>query len=449
MLGYEPGELEASYDTWASLLHPDDFETTQKIIHQHLADKSESYQVEFRLRTKSGDYCWILGRGKAIAWGEDGRPVRMVGSHVNIDSRKRAEKTLAGYRELLEDMVRNRTLELEQTSKLLEAIFDAIPDVIGVQDNAHRIIRYNAAGYRFLNMTQEEVVGKRCFELIGRTRECEGCATSQCYRRKRPESVERYEKALDVWLDVRAYPILDKDGQLVQVIEHLRDITEEKKAAAENRKLHEQLQYIQKLESLGTLAGGIAHDFNNLLMGIQGRSSLMKVDTDPSHPHSEHLLAIEDYVRSATDLTKQLLGFARGGKYEVKPTDINDLVVDSSSMFDRTKKEIRIHAKLHDSPLVVEVDRRQLEQVLLNMYINAWQAMPDGGSCTWKPRSSPWMIFTAYPTRQNPDAISRYRSRIPESVWMSSPAGKSLIHFLQKNKKTEEPVWAWPRPMKS
>ena len=379
MLGYEPDELEASYETWASLLHPDDFEITQQVIQQHIDNNSESYEVEFRLRTKSDAYCWIMGRGKVISRGEDGRPVRMVGSHVNIDSRKRAEQTLAEYRELLENMVQERTLELEQTSKLLEATLDAIPDVIGLQDNKHRIIRYNAAGYRFLNMTHEEVIGKRCFELIGRKKECEQCATSECYETKRPATVERYENALGVWLDVRAYPILDKNGNLVRVIEHLRDITEEKAAAAENRKLHEQLEYIQKMESLGTLAGGIAHDFNNLLMGIQGRASLMTIDTDPSHPHSEHLHAIEDYIKSATDLTKQLLGFARGGKYEAKPIDINELVIDSATMFGRTKKEIEIHTHLHASPTVVEADRRQLEQVFLNMYINAWQAMPDGG----------------------------------------------------------------------
>ena len=147
----------------------------------------------------------------------------------------------------------------------------------------------------------------------------------------------------------------------------------------ENTKLERQLQQSQKFEAIGTLAGGIAHDFNNLLMGIQGRASLMSVDLESSHPHSEHIKAIEGYIRSATDLTKQLLGFARGGKYEVRPIDINVLLIESAAMFGRTKKEIRIHNKLQNPPPVVEVDRRQIEQVLLNLYVNAWQAMPDGG----------------------------------------------------------------------
>ncbi|MBC2710157.1 MAG: response regulator, partial [Desulfosarcina sp.] len=135
----------------------------------------------------------------------------------------------------------------------------------------------------------------------------------------------------------------------------------------------------QKFKAIGTLAGGIAHDFNNLLMGIQGRTSLMSVDLEPSHPHSDHINAIEDYIRSAADLTRQLLGFARGGKYEVRPIDINELLHESATMFGRTKKEIRIHTKLQNLSPVVAADRRQLEQVLLNLYVNAWQAMPDGG----------------------------------------------------------------------
>ncbi|MGD9332722.1 MAG: PAS domain-containing protein [Desulfobacterales bacterium] len=379
MLGYEPDELPASYDTWVSLLHPDDLKPTQEIIQNHIDNRSESYEIEFRLRTKSGPWIWILGRGKVCEWDDDGHPVLMVGSHVNIDSRKRAEQKLARYQTRLEKMVRERTKALEQTSTLLEATFDAIPDVLGVQDDQHHIIRYNAAGYRLLDMGPEEVVGKRCYELIGRNQECERCATSQCYRTKRPASVKHYEKALDAWLDVRAYPILDENGRLVKVIEHLRDITPEVKAEAENRSLQKQLQHAQKMESLGTLAGGIAHDFNNLLMGIQGRASLMNIDLPASHPHQEHLQAIEEYVLSATHLTKQLLGFARGGKYEVKPLDINALALESAAMFARTRKEIRIQSKPHPSPLIVNADRGQLEQVLLNMYVNAWQAMPEGG----------------------------------------------------------------------
>ena len=379
MLGYAPDAFPASYDRWASLVHPDDLDQTCAVIRQDLDDGKEGYEVEFRLRTQKGSWLWVLGRARVVERDSAGRPVHVIGSHVNIDTRKRAERKLAEYREELEMRVRDRTRELEQTTSLLEATFNAIPDILGVQDDQHRIIRYNAAGYRFLNMTPEAVAGKRCYELLGREDECEPCATSECYRTKQPASMERYEEALSAWLDVRAYPILDDQGNLVKVIEHLRDITPAKTVEAENRRLQEQLRHAQKMESVGTLAGGIAHDFNNLLMGIQGRISLMSLEMSPGDAHLEHLQAIEDYIRSAADLTKQMLGFARGGKYDVKPLDINDLVCGSAAMFERTRKELLVRTRTHAAPLIVEADRRQMENVLLNLYINAWQAMATGG----------------------------------------------------------------------
>jgi nitrogen-specific signal transduction histidine kinase/CheY-like chemotaxis protein len=148
----------------------------------------------------------------------------------------------------------------------------------------------------------------------------------------------------------------------------------------ERKKLTDQLYQAQKMEAIGTLAGGIAHDFNNLLMGIQGYTSIMLMEVDASHPYYEQLKAIQTMVQSGAGLTKQLLGFARSGRYEVKPTDLNDLIGRSVNLFGRTRKEIRIFEKYADNVLNVEVDRGQIEQVLLNLFVNAWQAMPGGGS---------------------------------------------------------------------
>ncbi len=173
-----------------------------------------------------------------------------------------------------------------------------------------------------------------------------------------------------VWVDLNAVQINWKGKPAT--LNFLRDITLQ-------RKLEKQLQLSQKMDAVGTLAGGIAHDFNNLLMGIQGRTSLMLFETDPLHFHFEHLTEIEAYIKRATKLTKQLLGFARGGKYEVKPTDLNVLIDKSCQMFGRTKKEITIYKKYQDKIWTVEVDRSQIDQVLLNVFVNAWQAMPGGG----------------------------------------------------------------------
>ena len=159
----------------------------------------------------------------------------------------------------------------------------------------------------------------------------------------------------------------------------LRDVSARKMAEEEKHKLETQLQQAQKMESIGTLAGGIAHDFNNILMGIQGNASLMHLKIDSEHPNFEKIKNIEAYVQNGTSLTKQLLGFARRGKYLVKATDINEIIDKSSALFARTRKEIQVHTNLYESIWTVEVDRGQIEQVLLNLYVNAWQAMLNGG----------------------------------------------------------------------
>ena len=147
----------------------------------------------------------------------------------------------------------------------------------------------------------------------------------------------------------------------------------------EKKELEAQLQQAQKMEAIGTLAGGIAHNFNNILMGIEGYTSLMLMDIYPTHPHRKNLEGIEKQIQSGAELTKQLLGFARGGKYEIIATNLNELIKTQNRMFGRTKKEITICEKYEENLWIVNVDRGQIEQVLLNLYVNAWQAMPRGG----------------------------------------------------------------------
>jgi two-component system, cell cycle sensor histidine kinase and response regulator CckA len=165
--------------------------------------------------------------------------------------------------------------------------------------------------------------------------------------------------------------VLEFEGKKV-IQGTLRDVTEQER-------LKQHLQHAQKMEAIGTLAGGVAHDFNNLLMGIMGNASLMKMDLEAGHPHWEKLTHIEEYAESGSTLTRQLLGLARGGKYEPKALHLNDVVEKTSRMFGRTRKEIAIHASYEKDLWTVQADGGQMEQILLNMYVNAWQAMPEGG----------------------------------------------------------------------
>ncbi len=172
----------------------------------------------------------------------------------------------------------------------------------------------------------------------------------------------------------------ERTSQLTATNKNLRqEIEERKRAELQRIELENKLQQVQKLEAMGTLAGGIAHDFNNLLMGIQGYTSLILLDLDSSNRYYEKLKSIEEYVVRGAELTRQLLGFARGGKYEVRPANLNEVAQKSSQMFGRTQKEITIHTNFQEGIWTVEVDQGQLEQVLLNLYVNASQAMPGGG----------------------------------------------------------------------
>lgn len=181
-----------------------------------------------------------------------------------------------------------------------------------------------------------------------------------------------------VWMEVSMKKTsLKKQACIVAVV---RDVTERKASEKEKRKLEAHAQQALKMDAIGTLAGGIAHDFNNLLMGIQGYTSLMLMSAKPGQPCYERLRSIEQQVLTGSDLTKQLLGFARRGRYEVKTTDLNELVCRTADMFGRTKRDIRIKEKYEEALWPADVDQSQIEQALLNLFVNAWQAMPGGGT---------------------------------------------------------------------
>ena len=281
----------------------------------------------------------------------------LIVSIVDITARKQAEE---GLREREEFYTR---------------LVATMPDIVVRMDMEGTILFISDAALKIGGYTRQDLEGRNMLTFIA--------------PEDQERAIENNIRMLEGKLGPKTYHLLMKDGEkrLFEVngdvlrtddgtpygiVHVMRDITEQ-------RKLERLLLQAHKMEAIGTLAGGIAHDFNNLLMGIQGRASLVSVELDHTHPHKEHLTAIEDYVRSATNLTKQLLGVARGGKYEITATDINHLVAGSAHMFGRTKKEIRIHEKLKPGPIIVAVDRKQIEQVLLNLYINAWQAMPEGG----------------------------------------------------------------------
>ena len=244
----------------------------------------------------------------------------------------------------------------------------------------------------FFNEASCELIGYPADELIGmNNRQFTSSSTAKkmfktfnrVYKTGKPAEIADFEvitkSNLKKHLELSASLIRDSEQNPIGFRGIVRDVTAKLKSQKEKERLASQIQHVQKMESIGTLAGGIAHDFNNLLMGFQGNISLMLMDLEDDHPYVEYLKNMESYVIRGSELTRQILGFARRGKYQVKTTNINDLLDKSAEMFSRTKKEITIHKKFQDDLWPVDVDRGQLEQVLLNLFVNAWQAMPAGG----------------------------------------------------------------------
>lgn len=170
--------------------------------------------------------------------------------------------------------------------------------------------------------------------------------------------------------DIRQFTLLMQD---------MWSLIQRKQAEKEKKKIEVQLLQAQKTETIGTLVGGVAHNFNNLLMGIQGYTSLMLFETDSSNPNYARLKNIEKMVKSRLDLTRQLLAYARKGQEEVKPLDLNQLVEETSETFAGTRKEFTIHRELDEDLYTIEADQGQIEQLLLNLYANSADAMPEGG----------------------------------------------------------------------
>ena len=337
----------------AEVYHQKDLELMQSPQHQRYA---------FEVKDKEGHSRPVLF-AKDVFRDENGNVAGLLGAFLDITELKQAEDALRSSHE--------RFL----------TVLDSIDATIYVADmETYEIL--------FMNKYMKEsfgsdLIGEICWAVFrNESTPCQHCTNDQLldsngepagvcvWQGKNPITGKWYlnhDRAIK-WIDDR-----------IVRIQIATDITELKNIELERKRFEEKLTQVQKMEALGTLSGGVAHDFNNLLMGIQGNVSLMATSADLSNSNRVHLKAIEDHIRSAADLTQKLLGLSRGGKYDVKPIDINSLLTECASMFGRARKEITIHSELSNPLPVVEADKQQIEQVLLNLFVNAWQAMPHGG----------------------------------------------------------------------
>ncbi|MEN8806723.1 MAG: response regulator [Desulfobacterales bacterium] len=321
----------------------------------------------------------------------------IFGSHAQytINNLKKKEKELVTYRNHLEELVNDRTSALLATNQKLR-------DEISVRERSEQALRESEEKYRLLVENANDAIfiiqdDKVTFPNP-KARQLSSEMNVAIDRQPffdfvHPDDEDRvinwYERRLknnDVpstctfklidlfgkehWIELNA--VLIYWEKKIAALNFLKDITAQKI-------MEIQFRQSQRMESIGTLAGGIAHDFNNLLMGIQGNTSVMLLDIEPDHSLYENLRSIQRCVKSGANLTRQLLGFARGGKYVVKPTHINEVIDRTANIFGRSRKDINFHRRYNKNIWMVNVDVGQIEQVLLNLYVNAWQAMPNGG----------------------------------------------------------------------
>ncbi len=307
---------------------------------------------------------------------------RMV-SHLAATTVRKEE--LEAHQEELHQV--NTKLKLEVTDRkqaetALRESEERLQAILAMNPNP--IVVYSKEGFpEYLNKAFRENFGWSLEELKGRPipfvphdlKQESSEKLSNVYRtgnivRFESQRLNRQGQLSDVLLC--AAPFMGPNKEPIGMVVNYSDITEIKR-------LKSQLHHSQKMEAIGTLAGGIAHNFNNVLMGISGLVSLMLLNKKDSDPDYKHLKNMEEYSQNAAELTKDLLAFARGGKYEVQATDINQIIRHETNMFGRTKKELCIQETYDENLWAVEVDRGQVRQMLMNLYVNAWQAMPDGG----------------------------------------------------------------------
>ncbi len=279
---------------------------------------------------------------------------------------------------LRESEIKNRGLYLEakKAEEVYRSLLQSSADAIVTHDLEGKTEYINPAFTQIFGWTSEEMKGKQIpfdhesekesamaiiKDLVENGTPCKSFET-KCRTKD--------GRLLDVSVSASRHD--DYEGRSMGTLFILRDISEKKRLEA-------QLHYIERMEAIGTLAGGIAHDFNNLMMGMLGNISLILYDIGPDDPYYERLKTVEKLIQSGSELTSQLLGYARKGKYELRPINLNKIIKECSTTFGRARKEIVIQAELADDLFSVKADEAQIGQVFMNLFINAGDAMPGGG----------------------------------------------------------------------
>jgi len=318
-----------------------------------------------------------IGVNACIAKG----PFGQMGKHVldaiqdaNDPSKSISEQEIRGIASIdgIPVYARRMTKELLGRNRHLETILESMNEGI-VEVYTGRVVYANSAAVKLFGIPLENLLSAKPRDLF------DEAAGSRVEGLLGDNKVEHPTVGLTRPLElngrqvvIRSFPV---KGEADTTILLITDVTDQ-------RNLEYQLQHVRRMDAIGNLAGGIAHNFNNLLMGIQGNISILIQDKSPGDPGYEELAGMERCIDSGANLTRQLLSFAKGGRYSIDLLDINAIVESSTGMFARTRKEIHVVCRLEEGPIMAEVDAAQIELALMDLYVNAWHAMADGGTLT-------------------------------------------------------------------
>ncbi|MES2324127.1 MAG: CHASE domain-containing protein [Pseudomonadota bacterium] len=386
MLGYAEWELSDTAAEWERLIHPDDVARVSATLKRYAESTHQTYEAQYRMRCKDGSWRWILARGMAVTRDVLGLPARTIGTHTDITRSKQDEHTL-----------REAYATLASEQKRIQVILQHSHDAFIAVGPDGRITDWNAKAEEMLGYAAAEAIGQTVAELIVpeeyRTAHNRGFAhfVASGKRTFTQQVVEvtalhRSGRLVPVELAIAGFPT--PAGHAASAF--MRDISERKQAqqleAERSVALEEArtaLQHAQKLEAVGKLTGGIAHDFNNVLHVISGNVQLLQV----MRPADERLQARLKHMQSAVDrgakLSTQLLAFARRQPLEPVVINLLALVRNMDDLLSRALGQA-VRVAIHADPDLwnISADAGQLENVILNLALNARDAMPDGGVLT-------------------------------------------------------------------
>ncbi|MCX5874658.1 MAG: PAS domain S-box protein, partial [Deltaproteobacteria bacterium] len=366
IVGYRLDEIAPTLDFWQSLLHPDDIPHTLRAFEDHLAGHTDSYESEYRVKAKSGEYKWVSARAKAMKRDAGGRALRVTGTFQDITDRKKSDAALRESEERYR-IVADFTYHWEYW-------VDGEGNFLYVSPSCERITGYSA----------EEFIGDPdlMHRIIHPDDRTEMLDHFHNVRKVVPLAVDTMDFRIirrdgeTRWIGHACQPVYGQEGQTLGRRVSNRDITERKTLEA-------QLLQSQKMEAIGTLAGGIAHDFNNLLQAVMGYTELLMGRKKQGDPELDHLQKINNSGKRGADLVKGLMMFSRKVQPEFRPVDLNHEIVQVQKLLSHTiPKTIKIDLRLSGELETVQADPSQMGQVLMNLGVNARDAMPDGGTLT-------------------------------------------------------------------